>query len=311
MLYCKQANFLFFMSNDNNCNQYAYTHLGALIRIDVSLKNNIPEFSRTFLSEILKSGLITVNAIIITKGSFKVKDGNKIVVTIPKPATLTTNALPLEIIDEQADFLIINKPAGILTHPAPSCKNVLSIAEMIANKLIFPTDHPHANRAGIVHRLDKDTSGLLIVAKNMEAQNHLADIFQNHKIVKKYLAVVDGIPTRNEFVIDKPIGRDPSNPSKMRLFGIAAKPAYSKAKVLKTGNELALLEVTITTGRTHQIRVHLASLGCPVVGDSVYGKPSPLIHRQALHAFFLAFSYKGQEFLYQSPLPTEMNILPN
>jgi 23S rRNA pseudouridine1911/1915/1917 synthase len=284
------------------------------LRIDSCLKSNMPMFSRSYLVTLIQARHVLVNNIVVTKSNIKVKLDDEIRVTIADSPIIKPALLEFEIIDDQPDFFIINKPAGVLTHPAATCRGVPSVAESIIDKIQFPEDYQGSNRAGIIHRLDKNTSGLLIVAKNPEALNKFSAIFQNHEVTKKYYAVSRGEPAKSTFTINTPIGRDPRDGIKMRVYGMAARDAKSVVVLEKifeneSGDKFSLLDVQIMSGRTHQVRVHLASVGLPILGDEIYGVVTPLISRQALHAHYLEFSYDGQLFQYECPAPEDIRIL--
>jgi 23S rRNA pseudouridine1911/1915/1917 synthase len=165
-----------------------------------------------------------------------------------------------------------------------------------------------SERPGIVHRIDKNTSGLLLVARNLQAHNLLSALFKERKIQKTYLAVVNGVPPASGR-IDLPVGRHPTERHKMSTKGIEARPALTFFTVEQQLNDASLLAVRIVTGRTHQVRVHCAAIGHGLLGDDVYGVKSPFIDRQALHAWQIQFSYKGQDFSFQAPLPDDMQDL--
>lgn len=285
-----------------------FSHQGPPVRLDLALRNNNLDLSRNFLCKLLENGKVCVNDKIITKNSYKIYDADQVSLQIPPEPEIKSSEIELEIIDEEEDFIIINKPAGMLTHPAGTAPGAASVACAIRKKIQFPDEFMNSNRSGIVHRLDRETSGLLIIAKNPRAHNVFAAIFQQHKITKKYLAITCGKAKKKTLVIQHPIGRNPKDPTKFKCWGIAAKEAKTVATLLKQTEKHAILDVQIMTGRTHQIRVHLANQGLPILGDSRYGKPSDLISRQALHAYYLKFCYRGQNFEYQIQPPEDFHI---
>lgn len=210
---------------------------------------------------------------------------------------------PINIIFENEDFLVINKPAGFVSHENWNKSDAPCILDSIKNF--------RGEFLQVVHRLDKDTSGLLIVAKTREALSVFGTIFFKKKIKKYYLAVVRGIPKKKVIFINKTIGRDPFNKNKMKIMGHLAKDAKTEVTLLNSFDNHSVLSVEIFTGRTHQIRVHLSNVGLPVLGDNLYGQESELINRQALHAYKAIFSYKGKLFKFTVPLPDDIKDLCN
>ncbi len=283
------------------------------IRLDVFLKNSINSHSRTFFAKIIDSGLVKLNGKIAQNSSQIVMAGDEVEVSFPQPIKIDQSELnqKLDIIFDHEDFLAINKPAGLLTHKAAS-SNTLSISEILSNQMNLSEEFNDQDRPGIIHRLDKDTSGILLVAKNAKGFNQLSKIFQSRGIKKAYLTVAKGACKENKFVIDKCIGRSPKNPILMQIDGINRKDAKSIVTVLDSNNDYHLLQVEILTGRTHQIRVHLQSEGLLVVGDDKYGfVDQGLISRQALHAAYVEFQYEGKSIKLQSHLPEDFNNLLN
>ncbi len=284
---------------------------GDELRLDICLKNFFSEYSRTYLEKLIEKGFVEVNSKIARKSGFKVKNKDFVSVAFPPVAALEQNGLDLDILFEHEDFLILNKPAGVLTHPSLTSEGQPSILGALYDRLEEVSAFSDPSRPGIVHRLDKDTSGILIVAKNPKAFHRFGEIFQQRRIQKYYLTVAAGQPSKDSYFINKPIGRDPRNPKRMSIRGIAAKEAKSEVEVLERLNRACFLKVQILTGRTHQIRVHLASQQLFVLGDSVYGMTTDLITRQALHAHHVKFFYKGKPFEFFAPLPEDMTLLLN
>ena len=231
-------------------------------------------------------------------------------VTIPPPETiaLAPEAIPLTIIYQDGDIIVLDKPAGLTVHPAPGHPSGTLVNALLA---ACPDLRGIAGtlRPGIVHRLDKDTSGLMVVAKNDRAQRSLQRQLKEREVRKTYLALVKGVPAPREGTIEAPIGRHPKNRKKMAVVadGREATTRYRVREEI-AGGQYSLLEVEPVTGRTHQIRVHLAAVGHPVVGDATYGRPSAAVGRQFLHAHKLAFAMPlgGRAVEFESPLPADL-----
>lgn len=287
-----------------------FKYQGEPCRLDKALQQKNPDFSRTFFAKLIEDGFILVNSKIICKASFLIKNEDEIEICFEEQSfEVPKTTTEIEIIVEEKDFFIINKPAGLITHPAPTSKNDPSVVSILSPKLENISEFENQARPGIVHRLDKDTSGLMIIAKNQSALAKLSSLFAERKIVKKYLAIIEGSPTWNQITCEQPIGRNPRDPAKMLVYGIAAKPAKTIFTVLKRTENYTLLEAEIFTGRTHQIRVHLKHLGFFLVGDKTYGKESKLINRQALHAYFLNFTFEKKITNITLPLPKELSSI--
>ena len=276
-------------------------------RLDVYVAQHCPGLSRSRARRIIEDGLATVNGR-PAKSSHLLRAGDAVSVRVPPPAALdlAPESIPLSVVYEDQDLLVVDKPAGLTVHPAAG-----QTAHTLVNALLAHcTDLAGVGgvlRPGIVHRLDKDTSGLLIVAKNDRAHVDLSRQLKERTVEKKYLALVHGRVDPPEAVIDAPVGRDPHNRKRMAVVeqGRAATTAY---RVRERLGDLTLVEVSPSTGRTHQIRVHLAAIGHPVVGDAVYGKASPLVGRQFLHAHRLGFRHPadGRPLAFESPLPQDL-----
>jgi 23S rRNA pseudouridine1911/1915/1917 synthase len=278
-------------------------------RLDTFVARRCPELSRSHAGHLIDDGLVTVNGR-QAKRSEQVQANAEISVTIPPPETidLAPEQIPLTIIYQDRDIIVIDKPAGLAVHPAPGHPSGTLVNALLA----ACPDLRGINgsiRPGIVHRLDKDTSGLLVVAKNDRAQRSLQRQLKDREVHKTYLALVHGVPKPNEGLIEAPIGRHPRDRKKMAVVA-GGRDASTKYGVLEKpgGGQYALLEAQPITGRTHQIRVHLAALGHPIVGDATYGRRSPIVNRQFLHAHKLAFAMPlgGRKVEFESPLPADL-----
>jgi len=260
--------------------------------------------SRSFVQRLIREGNITVNGERVKPG-FLLRSGDEIKVIIPPapPQDIVPQPMPLNIVYEDQDLLIVDKPAGLTVHPAPGHPQDTLVNALLARYPSLPGDRP---RLGVVHRLDKDTSGLLIVAKSQQAYHFLSQKFKERGVAKRYLALVKGKPLSPEGEIAAPIARHPKKRKEMTIVW-GGREAETNYKVIKYFKDCSLLEVTPQTGRTHQIRVHLAFIGHPVVGDKVYGVKSPHVKRQFLHAHYLKFPLpQGGEIELTSPLPPDL-----
>jgi len=278
-------------------------------RIDSYVAQNCPELSRSQAQKLISSGDIRVNGEQV-KAGLKLNPGDKITVSIPPASSgnLLPENIPLKILYEDDDVLVVNKPPGLTVHPAPGHPNH-TLVNAILSHLPSLTESDDTLRPGIVHRLDKDTSGIILVAKNMVAQANLSEQFKSHSILKKYIALVHGHLAPEQGVIEAPIGRDTRNRKKMAIADEArGRDARTHYQVIKYIGKYTLLEVTTETGRTHQIRVHLTAIGYPVVGDETYGIKSKILSRQFLHATRIGFSLpsNGQYMEIESPLPEDL-----
>lgn len=278
-------------------------------RLDRTLATLLPDLSRSYVQALIENGYVTV-AERTRKASYRLRAGEPIVVLVPPPAPIepVPEAIPLTVVYEDSDALVIDKPAGMVVHPAPGHERGTIVNAVLAHA---PTVQINGSiRPGIVHRLDKDTSGLLIIAKHERALALLAAQFQGRTTIKRYLALLDGEVEPNEGVIDVPIGRDPR--ARQRMAALRdGRSAISHFRVLERFVGSTFVEVRIETGRTHQIRVHCAFIGHPVVGDTIYGRqklPAGVaIERQFLHATELGLSLPdGTWHDFVSPLPTDL-----
>jgi len=278
-------------------------------RLDKYVAERLPQLSRTQVQRLISSGFITVNGR-VAKPGLKLNAGDRLIVKVPPPipSSLAPEAIPLDITYEDDDILVINKPAGLTVHPAPG-HPAHTLVNAILSHLADLPDTGASFRPGIVHRLDKDTSGLMIVAKNAAAQLNLINQFKARSVAKAYLVLVSGHLTPPDGTIEAAIGRDRRHRERMAVVaedkGRAARTRYHVREYI--GN-YTLLEVRPETGRTHQIRVHLSAIGYPVVGDKVYGIKSPYLARQFVHAARLGFKLPstGEYIEFKSELPLDL-----
>jgi 23S rRNA pseudouridine1911/1915/1917 synthase len=276
-------------------------------RLDKYVSEKHPELSRTHVQKLIAEGYITVNDQ-VAKPGLRLNIGDRLKLAIPPapPSRLVPETMPLNILYEDDDLLVVDKPAGLPVHPAPGHP-----AHTLVNAILshFPhlADIGDSLRPGVVHRLDKDTSWVMLVAKNNAAQANLAQQFKSHSVSKAYLVLVKGRLTPENGVIEAAIGRDPRNRKKMAVVA-KGREARTEYRVIKYIGGYTLLEVMPETGRTHQIRVHLAAIGYPVVGDKVYGVKSPFLSRQFLHASRLGFKLpsSGEYMEFKSELPPDL-----
>lgn len=279
-------------------------------RLDKVLFLQFPNYSRSYFQDIIDRGCVFVNDKPVKKGSLHVQLNDKINVNFPpvKEYDLTPKHVEFEVVDINDDFIVINKPAGLVVHPSDNNKDEVSLIHGLLHRVKDFQNFTDDQRPGVVHRIDRDTSGLILVARNEFSQRTLISMFEHRQIHKTYLSVVARHPHKTG-KIEFPIGRDPVHRHKMSHKGIGSREALSFFDVLTYYKDSSLLAVRIVTGRTHQIRVHMAAIGHGLVGDSVYGYKSKLIERQALHAWKLSFEYKGKKFEYTQPVPQDMKLL--
>jgi 23S rRNA pseudouridine1911/1915/1917 synthase len=277
------------------------------IRLDKFIGEKCLELSRTYAQKLIAQGYIRVNDR-PAKASLKLNLGDRVNVLIPPtpPSPLVPEPIPLGIVYEDDDLLVVDKPAGLTVHPAPGHPNHTLVNAILSH---FPhlAEIGNSLRPGIVHRLDKDTSGLMLVAKNRLAQANLISQFKARSIRKAYLVLVKGQLSPEQGKIEAPIGRDPRNRKRMAVVS-RGREARTEYRVIKYVDNYTLLEVTPETGRTHQIRVHLSAIGYPVVGDPIYGVRSPYLSRQFLHACYLGFKLPstGEYVEFRSELPSDL-----
>jgi len=277
------------------------------VRLDKYVGEKCPELSRTYAQKLIGGGYITVNDR-VAKAGLKLNIGDKVNIIIPPTplSPLSPEDIPLDIIYEDDDLLVIDKPAGLAIHPAPGHPSHTLVNAILSYLPNLP-DTGDSLRPGIVHRLDKDTSGVMLVAKSSRAQANLINQFKARSVVKAYLALVKGHLTPERGIIEAPIGRDPRNRKRMAVVA-EGREARTEYHVIKYIGDYTLLEVKPETGRTHQIRVHLSAIGYPVVGDKVYGVKSAYLSRQFLHACRLGFKLPstGEYVEFNSELPPDL-----
>lgn len=297
-----------------------------MARLDKLLIERYPDFSRSRIEGLIKSGFVTVNGAKAEKAGMKVAETDAIEVEIPPPvpAVPEPEDIPLDVVYEDADMLVVNKAPGMVVHPAPG-----HFTGTLVNALLHHCPDLSGiggvARPGIVHRLDQDTSGLIVVAKSQRAMDSLVKAFASHTAIEKtYLAICHGRPRLESGRIENLIGRHPVDRKRMAIVQRNGKNAITNWRVLTTQQDTAqsgfsCLECKIETGRTHQIRVHTASLGCPVIGDKQYGKSaldkrlSPVPLRQMLHAWRLTFWHpvESRKMTFIAPLPDDMRVYYN
>lgn len=282
-------------------------------RLDQLLHQRLPEFSRSRIQQWIGNGHVLVNGL-ASRPSYPVRAGDSIAVepAAPPPLHASPEAIPLNILYEDDDLVAVDKPAGMVVHAGAGVHEG-TLVNALLHRFAALSGVGGALRPGIVHRLDRFTSGVLLVAKNDAAHQHLAAQFSGRQVEKIYLALVHGRVARESGRIDRPIARDPAHRTRMTARLASGRAAWSEYRVLRRFDRFTLLEVKIGTGRTHQIRVHLSSLGHPVAGDKIYGAPAlppgtlPL-DRYFLHAHSIRFQRpaNGEEIRLTSPLPLEL-----
>lgn len=273
------------------------------MRLDAYLAQYWPEHSRSTWQKYIEAGYVLVNGEVETLAKRLLGEDDEVTTNVPAAPTHEESTLPVVYQDE--NVIVINKPIGVLTHSKGALNEEFTVADFFRR---FSTYHLETNRPGIVHRLDRDTSGLLIGALNDDTAKLLQRQFSDRKTKKTYMAVVDGVLKQPEALIDLPIGRNPKSPSQFRVDpnGKAAQTVY---KVLASDGKRSLVELKPLTGRTHQLRVHMAHLGAPIHGDRVYGKEADRLY---LHAAALEITIpEGQRRTFTAETPAEFTALGN
>ena len=277
-------------------------------RLDKYLAGLLPDVSRSFIQKLLKQQQVTVNDNLV-KANYVIKENDAISIHVPEPVEpeIIPEDIPLDILYEDDDVLVVNKPKNMVVHPAPG-----HYSGTLVNAVMFHCKDNLSGingvlRPGIVHRIDKDTTGSLIICKNDAAHNSLAVQLKEHSICRKYVAIVHGILKEDKGTINAPIGRNPNDRMKMAVNYKNGKDAITHYKVLQRLNNYTFLECVLETGRTHQIRVHMASIKHPLLGDNIYGpaKCPYKLEGQTLHAKILGFTHpvSGQYIEVSAPLP--------
>ncbi len=286
-------------------------------RLDKFLVARLPEHSRSRLQGLIKDGFVKVDGVQVVKSNWMVAAGDavELVLPPPQPSELVPEDIPLQVVFENKDLLVVNKPAGMVVHPAAGHATGTLVHAALAHAPEMEGIGGE-QRPGVVHRLDKETSGLILLAKNDHAHHWLQDQFRLRKVVKIYLALVDGHPPTPTGRIEAPIGRDPSHRKQMAIVPAdKGRQAETEYKTLESFDQYAYLEAHPLTGRTHQIRLHLAFIHCPIVGDTLYGHRHPTldISRHFLHAARLTIQLPGESNLrtFSAPLPPELEQVLN
>lgn len=283
-------------------------------RIDVFLAENMEDLSRSGVQKLIDEGMITLNGG-KTKANYKLREKDVIDVTVPevKEVEILPEDIPLDILYEDADVIVVNKPQGMVVHPAPG-----HTSGTLVNALMFHCGDDLSGingekRPGIVHRIDKDTSGVLMIAKNDMAHQSLAAQLAEHSITRKYNAVVYNGFNEDKGTVNEPIGRNPQDRKKMAVTQKHSRHAVTHYRVIERMEKFTLIEAQLETGRTHQIRVHMTYIGHPLLGDPVYGpKKQPIsLEGQALHARVLGFIHPrtGEYMEFEAPLPPYFEAL--
>jgi len=284
-------------------------------RLDRAIAAHIEDVSRSYAAMLIESGMVTVNCSVVSKTSHRLQAGDHTHVDIPapQPSGLHAEEIPLKVVYEDADLLVVDKPAGMVVHPAPGHGSGTLVNALLAHVPGIELDMGDEARPGIVHRLDRDTSGLIVIAKRRSAHENLSRQMAARTMLKEYIAVVAGAPRPLQGIIDAPIARDPRDRKRMAIVpgGRHARTRYTTEGDL---GRYTLIRATLETGRTHQIRVHMASTGHPVLGDPVYGKRTLKdaaalgLTRQFLHAQRLGFTLPstGEWREFTSELPEDL-----
>lgn len=318
----------------NSTFSFHVTAIDLPIRLDKYLCSQFPGYSRNFFQQLITDQFVSLNGTITTKQSTMLKSDDTITITFPplrkiEPATIASTIaeknLDIKVLFKHDHFLIIYKPANLLVHRPSTVSTAITLVDWLLLTYPHLINIGYSDRPGIIHRLDKDTSGILIISRTPYAHATFSAMFKNRLIQKTYLAVVQGHPP-SDGTIDLPIGRSTINRKKMATFPpYTSSPhnaslknnsthgtirnACTKYRVLEYFKDCSLIEAQPITGRTHQIRVHLATLGHPIVGDPVYGHKSKSIKRQALHAQAISFTFDGTPFSFSNDVPDDFKSL--
>ena len=298
-------------------------------RLDRLLAQHLSQLSRSRIKALIVAGHVTADGVTLSDPSYRVKPGQTYAIAVPdaRPAKPQGQSIDLDVVYEDADLIVVNKPAGMVIHPAPGNPDRTLVNALIAHCGTSLSGIGGEIRPGIVHRLDKDTSGLIVAAKNDQTHRALSAAFAAHDIERAYLAIVWGRPAPAAGEIGGSIGRHPTHRKKMAVVARGGKAALTRYRVLRPlGPAASLVECRLATGRTHQIRVHMAAIGHPVVGDPTYGRMTTArssvleegtrqavqdFHRQALHAYLLGFRHpgSGEAVRWEAEIPSDMKRL--
>jgi 23S rRNA pseudouridine1911/1915/1917 synthase len=293
------------------------------MRLDRFLDDSLPELSRSQIKRLIDEGAVTLNGG-TSKPGFKLRGGEEIRVVLPEPLAATAEAepIPLHILYEDPALVVVNKPAHLVVHPAPGHQSG-TLVNALLHHCKDLSGVGGELRPGIVHRLDKDTSGVMVATKDDRTHRYLARQFKAHSIQRRYRALVHGLVAETMGTIDQPIGRHPVHRKKMSTVARSSRRAVTRWQVLRRyeADRMTLLDLSLETGRTHQIRVHMAGMNCPVVGDPLYGGASRIkaiadqklrqmvaaLQRQFLHAWQLGFEHpNGLQMVFQADVPSEL-----
>lgn len=276
-------------------------------RLDRFLARSLPDCSRAAAQRLIAAKLVQVGGRLGTS-SLRLRAGDFVELTLPppRPSTLEPEPMPLDLVYEDHDLLVVNKPSGLVVHPGAGHAEHTLVQALLAHCPDLSGIGGEL-RPGIVHRLDRDTSGLLMVAKHDRAHACLARQLQDRTARKYYLALVAGAPRPSQGIIEAPIGRDPRDPHRMAVLA-RGRPARTRYLTLASRGDCSLLVAGLETGRTHQLRVHFAELGCPIAGDPIYGRPGGPAGRLWLHAWLLRIRHPsdGRELTLEAPLPPDL-----
>lgn len=284
-------------------------------RLDLVLSAALEEYSRSFIQKLFENGNISINGQLCRSKKYKASSGDTVQISIPQPEKLKVEPedIPLDIVYEDDDMLVVDKPAGMVVHPAPG-----NYSSTLVNALMYHCGDALSSingviRPGIVHRIDKNTSGLLMVAKTDKAHGALSAQLAEHSITRRYKAIVYNNIKEDEGTVDRPIGRDPGNRLRNAVTDINSKRAVTHYRVLERFGRFTLIEAQLETGRTHQIRVHMAYMNHPLLGDELYGpaKNRQGAKRQMLHAGLLGFIHPstGEYMEFESPIPEDFEAV--
>ncbi len=277
---------------------YLYSVISEKKRLDSELAKRYPDTSRSTWQKHIKAGHVSVNSVVTTSTKHDVTDVDDIAITMPDAPDFSANELPIIYIDD--NVIVIDKPSGILSHAKGALNEEFTVAEFFRRYSTYNSD---TNRPGIIHRLDRDTSGIMIGARNADTATMLQKQFADRKTKKTYYAIVEGMPKLDKANIDLPIGRNPSAPSTFRVDS-KGKSAITRYEVIASDKKYSLVKLQPQTGRTHQLRVHMTYLNTPILGDKVYGKPSKRLY---LHAKILEITIPvSSRRTFDSPVPSDL-----